>query len=114
MNAITVYFVLSFSSSFFFSLIVTINLVYQVVIVGLDPLQLVLVGTILEGTVFLFEIPTGIVADLKSRRLSVIIGYLLTGLGFAVEGSFPSLAFRYYYKSSPNRSLSNNETHKTM
>ena len=89
MNAIIVYYVLSFSASFSFSLIVTMNLVYQVVIVGLDPLQLVLVGTILEATVFLFEIPTGVVADLVSRRLSVIIGYLLIGSGFVIEGSFP-------------------------
>ena len=38
------------------------------------PLQLVLVGTTLELACFLFEIPTGIVADLYSRRLSVVIG----------------------------------------
>ncbi|MEE8397467.1 MAG: MFS transporter, partial [Desulfobacterales bacterium] len=92
MGALTVYIIISFFSSFFFSVIFTVNLVYHVATVGLDPLQLVLVGTILEGTVFLFEIPTGIVADLKSRRLSVIIGYLLIGLGFVIEGSFPFFA----------------------
>ncbi len=48
-----------------------------------------LVGTILEATVFIFEIPTGVLADVKSRRLSVIIGYVLMGLGFIVEGSLP-------------------------
>lgn len=89
MGAFTVYLILSAGASFCFSLIFTVNLVYQVAVVGLDPLQLVLVGTILEATVFLFEIPTGIVADVKSRRLSIIIGYLLIGLGFVVEGSFP-------------------------
>ena len=35
------------------------------------------------------EVPTGVVADVYSRRLSVIIGIALLGLGFVVEGSFP-------------------------
>ena len=43
----------------------------------------------LETVSFLFEIPTGIVADVYSRKLSVIIGLFLIGLGFAVEGIFP-------------------------
>jgi len=67
----------------------TINLVYQVRQVGLNPLQLVLVGTTLELTAFLMEIPTGVVADVYSRRLSVILGFLLLGIGFLVDGSLP-------------------------
>jgi MFS family permease len=43
----------------------------------LSPLQLVLMGTAMEAAVFLFEIPTGVVADLYSRRLSVVIGVTL-------------------------------------
>ena len=85
----TVYVILRFCASLLFSLIFTVNLIYHVTIVGLTPLQLVLVGTILEATVFIFEVPTGVVADVKSRRLSVIIGYALMGLGFSVEGSVP-------------------------
>ena len=65
------------------------NQLYRVQTVGLNPLQLVLVGTTLEITAFIFEIPTGIVADLYSRRLSVIIGTFLFGIGFLVEGSVP-------------------------
>lgn len=89
MNPFTVYIILQFSSSLFFSLILTVNMIYQVTVVELSPLQLVLVGTTLEVTVFLFEIPTGVVADVKSRRLSVIIGYALMGFGFILEGSVP-------------------------
>jgi DHA3 family tetracycline resistance protein-like MFS transporter len=37
-------------------------------------------------------VPTGIVADVYSRRLSVIIGLTLTGLGFLIEGFFPVFA----------------------
>ena len=67
----------------------TINMVYQVQEVGLNPLQLVLVGTTLELTALLMEIPTGVVADVYSRRLSVIVGFCLLGVGFIVEGSLP-------------------------
>ena len=88
-SAFTVYMILEFSSALFFSLIFTVDMIYHVTVVGLSPLQLVLVGTILETTVFIFEIPTGVLADVKSRRLSVIIGYVLIGVGFIVEGSFP-------------------------
>jgi DHA3 family tetracycline resistance protein-like MFS transporter len=88
MSQFKVYLVLEFCSALLFSLIFTVNSLYQVTVVQLSPLQLVLVGTILEASVFLFEIPTGVLADVKSRRLSVIIGYLLIGLGFVFEGSF--------------------------
>jgi DHA3 family tetracycline resistance protein-like MFS transporter len=73
-------------------MIFTANLVYQSTVVGLTPLQLVLVGTTLELVVFVFEIPTGIVADTYSRRLSVQIGYALIGLGFMLEGTIPTFA----------------------
>ena len=75
--------------AFALTTVFTINLVYQVKQVGLNPLQLVLVGTTLELTAFLMEIPTGVVADIYSRRLSVILGFFLLGCGFIVEGSFP-------------------------
>jgi DHA3 family tetracycline resistance protein-like MFS transporter len=73
-------------------MIFTYSSVYQVTAVQLSALQLVLVGTMLELTVFVFEVPTGVVADVYSRRLSVIIGYLLIGLGFIVEGAVPLFA----------------------
>jgi DHA3 family tetracycline resistance protein-like MFS transporter len=62
---------------------------YEVTVAELTPLQLVLVGTTVELSVFLFEVPTGVVADVISRRTSIIIGYLIMGLGFLVEGLFP-------------------------
>ena len=69
--------------------VITTSLVYQVEIVGLNPLQLILVGTVLEATIFAFEIPTGVVADVYSRRLSVVIGLALTGTGFLLAGFIP-------------------------
>jgi DHA3 family tetracycline resistance protein-like MFS transporter len=89
LNANLVYLILSGVSSMGFALVFTVNLVYQATTVGLNPLQLVLVGTTLEVTCFLGEIPTGVVADVYSRRLSVIIGFFLIGIGFVVEGAIP-------------------------
>lgn len=63
---------------------------YEATVAGLTPVQLILVGTALEISAFVFEVPTGVVADVYSRRLSIIIGYLLMGAGFLVEGLFPA------------------------
>jgi len=89
LSALTVYLILEFGSALLFSFVFTVDSLYHISVVRLNPLQLVLVGTILEGTIFLCEIPTGALADVKSRRLSIIIGYFLVGLGFVVEGSLP-------------------------
>jgi DHA3 family tetracycline resistance protein-like MFS transporter len=67
-------------------------MVYQVKVIGLDALQLVLVGTALEASAFIFEIPTGIVADLWGRKLSVVLGYALIGAGFILWGAVPVFA----------------------
>ena len=48
----------------------------------LSPLELILMGTVMEATIFLFEVPTGVVADTYSRRLSLIVGFV--GMGAAV------------------------------
>jgi DHA3 family tetracycline resistance protein-like MFS transporter len=89
LKAYPVYLLMSGAHGLFFALIVTVNLVYHATVVGLNPFQIVLVGTVLEISCFLFEIPTGVVADVYSRRLSLIIGYALMGLGFMIEGAFP-------------------------
>jgi DHA3 family tetracycline resistance protein-like MFS transporter len=70
----------------------TVLAVYYVVRVGMNPLQLVLVGTVLETTVLLCEVPTGIVADTFSRRLSVITGMFVMGAAWLLEGSIPLFA----------------------
>ena len=88
-DAYRLYLLMTAAQSFALSLVFTVNLFYQVKQVGLNPLQLVLIGTTLEATAFLMEIPTGIVADVYSRRRSVILGFALLGLGFIVEGSLP-------------------------
>ena len=91
-DAYRLYLLISGWQSFAFTLAFTINLVYQARQVGLNPLQLVLIGACLELTALLTEAPTGVVADVFSRRLSVILGYILLGAGFIVEGALPYFA----------------------
>lgn len=79
----------AFFSQLFFWAVFTINLLYYVQIVEMNALQLVLVGTVLELTIFLCEIPTGLIADYKGRKFSIVLGYLLIGIGFLTEGLFP-------------------------
>ncbi len=89
LDAYKLYLGLQFFTGLFFSMIFVVTSLYEATVAGLSGTQLVLVGTTLELTVLLFEVPTGIVADAYSRRTSIIIGYFLMGLAFLVEGSFP-------------------------
>ena len=86
-----VYIAFHLIASLCFGLVFTVNTLFYATTVHLDPLQLILVGTVLELSIFLFEIPTGIVADVFSRRLSIVIGYALIGCAFVLEGAIPAL-----------------------
>lgn len=61
-------------------------LIYVVVEADLEPLQLVLLGTALEVSVLLAEIPTGVVADTLSRKRSIVISHVIMGAAFACTG----------------------------
>jgi DHA3 family tetracycline resistance protein-like MFS transporter len=65
--------------------------IYRIEAAGFGPLELVLAGTALEVAYFASEVPTGVVADVYSRRLSCVIGAFVMGLGWLIEGSFASL-----------------------
>ncbi len=53
--------------------------VYWVTAGRLNPLQLLLLGTSLELSYFVFQLPTGVLADLVSRRLCVVTGLFIVG-----------------------------------
>ena len=78
--AVPVYLGLEFVGSLAFLLTFTVTNVYYVTEVGMSPLELVLCGTAMELAIFLFEVPTGVVADTLSRRLSVIVSYVILGV----------------------------------
>ena len=89
LSAYAIYLIHSGGYSLFSAMAYTIIAVYYVEVVGLNPLQLVLIGTALEVSTFLLEIPTGMVADVYSRRLSIIIGTALLGVSCILAGSIP-------------------------
>ena len=59
--------------------------------VGAGPLALVLTGTTLEICYTLAEVPTGVVADRKGRKRSVVIGLVMVGCSFFLD-AVPVLA----------------------
>ncbi len=70
-------------------MVFTLNAIYYVTTAELNALQLVLIGTILEVSILLFELPTGLVADLYGRKQSMVIGISLIGLAHLLEGGIP-------------------------
>jgi len=79
----TVYYGLEFALSMPTWVVMAVYLVSEL---DLSPLQLVLMGTAMEAAVFVFEIPTGVVADMYSRRLSLVIGFIGMGLAWLAVG----------------------------
>ncbi len=85
-DAPTAYAIYVAGDGFLFRMIFTVYSIFVVLTLGFTPFQLVLLGTILEGTYLLCEVPTGVVADTVSRRLSVVIGLVGSGLAFLILG----------------------------
>ncbi|HET7474919.1 MAG TPA: MFS transporter [Dermatophilaceae bacterium] len=81
-----VWYVYTAAWSFVGALSWTTAAVFFVRDVGMSPLQLVLTGTALEVAYFVSEIPTGVVADLYSRRLSLVVSAAVTGVAMVLTG----------------------------
>jgi DHA3 family tetracycline resistance protein-like MFS transporter len=62
---------------------------YWVKTVELDPLQLVLIGTVMEASIFVSEVPTGVFADLVGRRRSIILSWAIQGGAIVLVGAVP-------------------------
>lgn len=82
-SAPTVYYGLEFLLSMPTWVVISIYLVREL---GLSPLELILMGTAMEAAVFLFEVPTGAVADTYGRKLSLVIGFLGMGIAWLLVG----------------------------
>ena len=87
LSARTTWYAYEAVASFLGVLAFTVTAVYYVTEVGMRPLQLVLVGTFMEVSIFVFEVPTGVVADTYSRRLSIVIGTAVMGAAVILFGA---------------------------
>lgn len=83
------YYTITSTRSFFIQMVFTLNAIYYVTQADLNALQLVLIGTIMEISVLLFEMPTGLYADHFGRKRSLALGTLVIGLAHILEGSTP-------------------------
>jgi DHA3 family tetracycline resistance protein-like MFS transporter len=90
LNAYTTYLVLEAVRGLGLGLIVVAP-IFRIEVAGFGPLELVLAGTALEVAYFASEVPTGVLADTYSRRLSVICGAIVMGAAWVLEGSWPVL-----------------------
>ncbi|MEM9654197.1 MAG: MFS transporter [Actinomycetota bacterium] len=54
--------------------------VWWVVDLELSPLRLIVLGTVMEGMVLLSESPTGVVADVFSRKWSIVASWVIMGI----------------------------------
>jgi DHA3 family tetracycline resistance protein-like MFS transporter len=89
LSARAIYLLFGAWSGFAWSLINAAWFLYYVTVAHLDPLQLVLVGTALEASYFVWEIPTGVLADTFSRRMSVIAGTAIIYVAWLGQGLVP-------------------------
>ena len=60
---------------------------------GLGPLELVLVGTAVEASYFVFNIPTGAFADTYGRKWAIVLGAVTVGAGWVFQALVPVFAF---------------------
>jgi MFS transporter, DHA3 family, tetracycline resistance protein len=79
-------------SSFVTAVAFTTAIVYRVRSGHLNPLQLVLLGTMVEICYLVMQLPSGVLADLVSRRLCVIAGQFLEAAGILMQGLSPHFA----------------------
>jgi len=122
MKAKTTYYINRSIMGLAFNMMFTATALYRIDIAKLEIYQLILIGTAMELSIFLFEMPTGIVADLKSRKISVITGIFIIGFATVFEALTPYFfmifiaqvlwGFGYTFISGALQSWASDETHK--
>ena len=91
-RAYPLYLILESGTSFLLGICYATITVYWVISGRLNPLELLLLGTALELSYFLLQLPTGVLADLVSRRLCTLAGLFIVGVALIMEGLSPAFA----------------------
>ncbi len=89
-QAYRAYYLFRMIAPFVFAMWLTVAGLYFATRIASDPFQLALLGIALESATLLFEIPTGVIADVYSRKWSIVVGYIIWGIGFIIQGVFQS------------------------
>jgi MFS transporter, DHA3 family, tetracycline resistance protein len=89
-RAYPLYLILQCGTSFLLGISYATITVYWVVSGRLNPLELLLLGTALELSYFVLQLPTGVLADLVSRRLCTLAGLFIVGLALIIESLSPA------------------------
>jgi MFS transporter, DHA3 family, tetracycline resistance protein len=85
-NPYRLYIGLEVAESFLVAIAYTTAVVYWVRSGHLNPLQLILLGTMVEAAYFVLQLPSGVLADVVSRTLCVVAGRALVAAGFLMQG----------------------------
>lgn len=93
MSASGLYFAMTAVLRFGSGLIAPAYVVLYVRTAGLGPLELVLVGTAVEASYFVFNIPTGAFADTYGRKWAIVLGAATVGAGWVFQALIPVFAF---------------------
>ena len=88
-HTLRAYYLFRLIAPFVFSMWLTVAMLYFATEITDNPLKLAGLGVVLELATLLFEIPTGIVADVYSRKWSIVIGYIIWGIGYLIQGLIP-------------------------
>ncbi len=64
-----------------------LGLVWWIEELELDPFRLIMLGTALEASLLLSEIPTGVLADRFSRQWSVVVAFVLMGAAMILHAA---------------------------
>jgi MFS transporter, DHA3 family, tetracycline resistance protein len=64
---------------------------HQISNAGLDAFGMILVGVAHQGSILIFEIPTGLIADAFGRKASFSLGFIITGAAFLMVGLIPAM-----------------------
>jgi DHA3 family tetracycline resistance protein-like MFS transporter len=80
------YYILKCGYALFYTLVISVSLIFQTTEVDLTAMQLLLVAAALQGSILISEMPTGVVADTYGRKRSVLIGIVLLSIGMSLSG----------------------------
>ena len=89
-DKVRIYCIIQFLSSFAFGAIIPVYVLYYRHF-DLNLFQIALVAAVFEASILIFEMPTGLIADIYGRKISVILSALTLFISGLIFINFPNL-----------------------